>query len=478
MIKSNCLKKKYYFNPITSLTFIGVLLLLISCSTSNDSDITFFGGKIKNPKGEYVYFNKEGKVIDSAKLNSQNRFSFQLDSIKTGLYSFSHGPEFQYLYLKPQDSLLIYLNTWDFDESLIFSGKGSAENNFLINLWLQQEKNEKNFKYNYRLKEAEFSAIIEKGIQVKLDSYNQFLESLEEAPSDFFDKLVKTGIYYPYYFIKERYAYKHKRALKLKKTSILSEGFYSYRSSVDLNDESLINYWAYTPYLYAYLWNMAYEMHNNDASKSNILLNYMHVVNEKIHIESFRNKLLASSLWKSLSNEYLTENDFNDIQNFFFSNCSNKEISEEIKHAIYQKNLLKKGEPLPKLLAINTSGNEVTINKITENNTAVIYFWPKNLGKIKMLNDKLKVLKNEYPDVLFIGVERNKNIKDWNKFLKSKNILKSNQFNISKSSECYPWFKGDMARTIIINNKGNIQNGYLFFNDKTLEKHLKKLRIQ
>ena len=478
MFKLNYLNKNYSFFPITFLTFVGVLFLFAGCNTAKNSDITFFGGKIKNPQGKYVYFSKDEKVIDSAKLNKENRFSFQLDSIKTGLYSFSHGPEFQYLYLEPQDSLLIYLNTWDFDESLIFSGKGSAENNYLISLWLQQEKKKKNFKYNYRLDEAEFSAIVEKGIQDELNNYNLFTEGLEEAPSDFFDKLAKAGIFYPYYFIKERYAYNHMRALKLKKLPTLSNDFYNYRSTVDLNDESLLNYWAYTPYLYAYLWNLAYEMNNNDLSKNNISLNYMHVVNDKIQLENFKNELLASSLWKALSNEYITDNDFKNIQDFFYNNCSNKTISKEIKHAIYQKDLLKKGDTLPNLLAVNSNGNEITINKLTKNNTTVIYFWPKNSSQIEMLNKKLVVLEKKYPNVLFIGIERNKSNKAWNKFIESRNLSKSNQFNISKSSKCYTLFEGDMARTIIINNQGNIQNGYLFFNDKYFEKHLRKLKNQ
>ena len=85
------------------------------------------------------------KVLDSARLDSHNKFSFTLDSLKLGLYTFKHGAEFQYLYLEPKDSLLMYLNTWDFDESLIFSGKGSAKNNFLIKLYLDQERLRKVF---------------------------------------------------------------------------------------------------------------------------------------------------------------------------------------------------------------------------------------------------------------------------------------------------------------------------------------------
>jgi len=173
MFKIYHLKKNYFSSPIIKLLLVGVLAISVSCKDSNENNITYFGGKIKNPKAEYVYFSKGMKVLDSARIDSYNKFSFQMDSIDIGLYSFNHGPEFQYLYLEPKDSLLIYLNTWDFDESLIFSGKGSAKNNYLINLYLQQEKYQKTFKPNYSLNEEEFSKLIDEGIKKQLNSYDQ-----------------------------------------------------------------------------------------------------------------------------------------------------------------------------------------------------------------------------------------------------------------------------------------------------------------
>jgi len=478
MFKLNCLKKNYFLFPVTSLKFIGLILLFIGCNTSNNNDITFFGGKIKNPKGEYVYISQGKKVIDSAKINEQSKFSFQLDSIKTGLYSFNHGAEFQYLYLEPQDSLLIYLNTWDFDESLIFSGKGSAKNNFLINLYLEQEKNEKNFKYNYELNEEEFSKIINKGIQDKLTSYNQLIESEEEAPSAFFEKLAKAGIYFPYYYLKEYYPFNHKWHLKLKEFPKLSDDFYSYRKDIDLNDTSLLHYAPYTVFIKTYLYHLAYTERDSNPEKTNLELNYMEIVKDKIHIDSFKDELLAGSMWKSLSNEYLTDNDFNKIKDCFFKDCSSKKIKSELEKSIQQKEKLKKGDTLPLLIASNYAGEEVNINTMAKNNTTVIYFWPKDLGRVEMLHEKLKYLQKEYPQVVFLGIERNKNNADWNNFIETKKLERNSQFNMPKSSENYSWFEGDMARTIIVNDKGNIQNAYLFFNDKYFDKHLKKLKKQ
>jgi len=476
MLKTNYLKKNYILSPLFTVVFIGVLLLFYGCNNAVNQNITTFGGKIKNPQEKYVYIIKNKKVIDSAKLNEQSRFSFKLDSIKTGLYTFKHGPEFQYLYLEPQDSLLIYLNTWDFDESLIFSGKGSAKNNYLINLYLEQEKNEKNFKYNYRLKEKEFSKIIEKGIQEKLIAYNKFIESEGEVPSAFFEKLAKAGIYYPYYYIKEYYPFNHKYYLKLKDFPEISTGFYDYRKNIDLNDESLLDYTPYTVFIQTHLYHLAYVEKGLDPEKSNIEQNYMNLVNDKIHIESFKNELLASSMWKSLSNEYLSVLEFSNIEDCFYKNCSDEKMIAEIKKSIFQKKQLQKGDSLPMLMVTNLEGKNVHLNEMAKNNTTVIYFWPKNSGASELLNEKLTKLQKTYPHVLFLGVERNKNKKDWENFIHTKNLSKSNQFNLPQSSEKYAWFEGDMARTIIVDDKGQIQNPYLFFNDMYFEKYLKKFK--
>ncbi|MEO1013519.1 MAG: transaldolase, partial [Bacteroidota bacterium] len=120
-----------------------LLLTVMGCgSGAVKSSDTFFAGEIVNPTNEYVVLFKGESVIDSARLDDDNRFAFRWDSIKSGLYHFKHNPEFQYVYLEEGDSLLIRLNTMDFDESLVFSGTGAEVNNFLLELFLVNEKEE------------------------------------------------------------------------------------------------------------------------------------------------------------------------------------------------------------------------------------------------------------------------------------------------------------------------------------------------
>ncbi len=479
MSKLEYLKQNYFLSPVNLFLSIGVLLLTFGCiNTSDEKNVTYFGGKIKNPKGEYVYFAKNLKFIDSAKIDSYNKFSFELDSLELGLYSFHHGPELQFIYLEPRDSLLLYLNTWDFDESLIYSGNQAAKNNYLISSWLQQEKFEKNFNQNYLLNEKEFSKVIESEIKNQLESYNNLVELEGEEPSDFFKKLANVGIYYPLYTLKEYYPLKNKKGLNLKSLPKLSDDFYSYRKTIDLNDDDLRSYYPYRKFVSTYLGLNALKEYLNNPKDNNTALIYMKLVTKEVKSESYKNELLAKKFWGSLSNSHISEDDFKKISDYFFENCTNKDICSEIKKSIVQKEKLRNGDKLPKIIALDVNGDEVIVNNIAKNNIAVIYFWPKNSTYVEYLEEKLASLQMKYPEVLFIGIERDKTNEDWIKFVESKKLSKDNQFILAKNTDAYAYFEGDMARTVIVNNSGNIHEGYLFFNNANFEYHIKKLNKQ
>lgn len=476
MYKFNYLKKHYLLIPIYSLFFIGVLLISIGCSTNNkNKENTFFGGKIKNPKGEYVYFYQGEKVLDSAKLNPQNKFSFNFDALEAGLYTFKTGSEFQYLYLEPQDSLLVYLNTWDFDESIIFSGKGEGKNNFLINLYLEQERNEKDFKYNYKLSEEEFNKKIDIATNNLLQTYTNLIAQEEEEPSEFFEKLAKTGIYFPFYYFKEYYPFHHRRALNLKNFEELSDHFYDFRNQIDLNDSSLISYGPYLTYIKTYLYHLAYEEKEKNSEKNSLEFNFMEIVNEKIKIESVKNEFLASGVWKALTQNNLPEQDLNEIKTFFFNHCSDEKIIAEIQKSISQKEQLKSGTRLPNISVMNSDGLEMILNKFTGDQPIVVFFWPKDLAQIDLVHHRLNQLEKQYPQIRFLGIDRNKGDEEWREFVKNKRLSKSNQFKLAKNSENNNLFDDEMALTILVNKKGTIENGYLFFNDQYLSNYLKNL---
>ena len=71
-------------------------------------------------------------MIDSVKIDANNRFFIKFDSLAPGLYTFKNEPEFQSVYFDKNDSIMVRINAKDFDNSIVFCGRGDQKNNFLI----------------------------------------------------------------------------------------------------------------------------------------------------------------------------------------------------------------------------------------------------------------------------------------------------------------------------------------------------------
>ena len=133
---------KYYFSLIILLT------VFFGCKKDKEDDAVannyaYLGGEIINPKTNFVVLFKNQEVLDTVNLNGINRFIYKIDSLNKGIYTFKHGNESQVVLLEPKDSILFRLNTLDFDESLVFTGNGDKKNNYLVNGFLEHEREER-----------------------------------------------------------------------------------------------------------------------------------------------------------------------------------------------------------------------------------------------------------------------------------------------------------------------------------------------
>ena len=167
---------KYCF-ALVSVIIIG------SCTSSNKEQFTYFGGKIIHPKSDFVLLYKNDKLIDSLFLDQDDKFIGSYKNFEEGFYYFIHGNENQYIYFEPKDSISIRLNTWDFDESLVFSGIGADKNNILIDYFLENEKQRYNhtiYSY-YRLKPAKFKAKLDSLLVLRQKKIDVFKERQTDA---------------------------------------------------------------------------------------------------------------------------------------------------------------------------------------------------------------------------------------------------------------------------------------------------------
>ena len=161
------------------LLVASILLIAYSCGNTKTEDVAYLGGEIVNPNHTHVVLYKNDKIIDSAVLDERNRFLIKIEAVEEGLYHFAHNPEMQYVMIEKGDSILFRLNTLDFDESLIFTGRGAEKNNFMIDMFLMNEDEERLVYDYYDLEVDEFVSKMDSLKAMKLEQYENLIENFE-----------------------------------------------------------------------------------------------------------------------------------------------------------------------------------------------------------------------------------------------------------------------------------------------------------
>ena len=223
------------------LILLVTITTFISCGSNSKNTTTYFGGKIINPKSNYVVLFSMEKVIDTMYLGKDNKFLGKLNNAHEGLYYFTHGNENQYIYLEPKDSLMLRLNTWDFDESIVYAGKGAERNNILIDCFLEKEKDNKLF---YKLNQLTPNAFLKKAnslLALKEKTYKEYTKNHTNETQGF-NNVLKVALTYPIYARIERYPIANIKYNDKKEFNLVDKSFYKYRKSIRIDNDSLMYY--------------------------------------------------------------------------------------------------------------------------------------------------------------------------------------------------------------------------------------------
>ena len=457
---------------------VGILVFLaVGCKNTQEHEFTYFGGQIINPETNYVLLLKDEQVLDTLLLDENNRFLKEIPSLQEGLYTFKHGNEFQYVYLAPSDSVLVRLNTWDFDQSLVFSGKGSAKNEFLINLFLQNEKEENMMYQNFDLNEQDFHAKIDSLSKDRFTTYNDFFAN-EGHVSKGFKKLANTAIYFPLYRLKEVYPIFYKGVNNLEAFPEVSDSFYNFRNELSLNEENLVSFYPYQNYVVSYLYNISYQLKENDSTKNDLTLNMLKAINEHIKAESFKNLLLK----RILINDFLKSESACRINEealqLFLANCTNNDDIELVNNLVKDCNYIATNEPLSDFNIVSYAQVPSTINELIKNKNAVVYFWSAAYMSADYLVSRIKFLENKHPDLLFIGINMQTSPQDLNLGFSDKLRNINHQYLLPKDSDAHQYLSSKYPRTILIDYNGLVKNAFINLDSKKLDSELEKLGIK
>lgn len=475
-------------NIVIALTLLSVTF---GChfKGGNTNEYAYIGGEIINPKNKsVVLYNTKGKIVDSITLDENNRFIHKIENLQPGLHSITHGGEYQMILLEPNDSIMVRLNTYDFDESLVFTGHGAKKNNYLLKTYLSNEKEAKKLVRYSKMEPEAFHDFVETRRSKQLAEFNEFLLKNEE--SEFFKSIVEANINYNTYADKEIYPFAYFGNNKMIHIKDLPETFFNHRNDIDYNANHLSHFFAYNRFLFSNIDNLAinnYYKNNPYHSKFDrhaMCYNKakLDLIDSIISDSAIKNNLLKYKAREYISNNH-TEDEANELLNYYLAKTTNEEDKSYMKELVSSLKLLRQGNPLPNIELVNYNDTEHYIDSIISK-PSIIYFWSSN-SKSQYRNSHYMVekLKLNYPQMDFISINVNDNDdKFWKNIINNYNFNTINEYKFKNSKAARKTLAVNyLNKSIIVDKNGIILHPNVnIFNsefEETLEELLQKKHL-
>lgn len=453
---------------------------ILGCNSEEEEkrQSTFIGGEIVNPKSEFFILSKNNTTIDTLYLNQNNQFGKYFEGLEEGIYRFNHPPENQILYLQPGDSILIWLNTLAFDESINFSGRGAKKSDFLLDLYLaNQDESEMILSY-YKYHPDEFSAKIDSIYQAKNKQLNKLIEKKDF--SEKFIEIARAGIDYQYYHFKERYAFLTRKYFK-ELAEEIPEDFHDYRENINFNSENLNTYYVYTNFIDDYFRTKAIERCDPKlpSSADCFDLNSIRNISYKIILADslINSPEIKNSYYDRLGSQGVTfsrkPETIDSVINLLEKTDYDREKLSRLKQmAEVQKSLLP-GNNIGDLPLSNVKGDTIRLKEIS-NKPIITYHWSmSSKNHFRWQQDIIDELRKKYPEVDFVGINiDNKTLADWAEIVNSQTTNPEKEFHLTFTRIDRDLLKAYLNKTFFMAPDGEIIRGSSQLNSNSFEREI------
>lgn len=121
-------------------SFMLLLFAVVASFAQNSNEMVTFEGKIANRNSDSLVVYSGRNFKKTLKLDNNGKFESSFEIPSDGLYRAYDGTEGTLLYLKKGYSLNLSMDAKEFDESIVYTGEGAKENNFLAKKALSDEE--------------------------------------------------------------------------------------------------------------------------------------------------------------------------------------------------------------------------------------------------------------------------------------------------------------------------------------------------
>ena len=407
--------RKGFYSCFLGLNVL-ITLLLTSCKETVKvaRSNTFFGGEIVNPITDYVVVDFVDSKSDTLFLDNNNRFSKTYKNPIPEVYKLKHHPEYQMFLLEPGDSIMVRLNTLEFDESLVFSGIGAKKNNFLIDMFLENEKDRTFLATQYSLEPNAFLNILNELIKKRLKRFKKLQN--KSNLSSIATQVCKDVFMYHYHAQKEQYFaanFKHKLEPANEKHHALPKELLEHRDQININNPASANLYDYTLFLNIYVNNLALTASSRNQHKPvrepAAILKKFALIDSLFKDQTLKNIQIHSSAIEYLYfNKNVKKKSLDQILQSYKKISTSDWGVNDLMERIRSSYKLKVGDQIPDQELIGYAGVQVKMKTLLRKKLTVFYFWTNaEFSVYQKTLQRIKELRNEFPQCDFIGININ-----------------------------------------------------------------------
>ena len=429
-----------------------VAITILSCKNEKEAAFTVISGEIINNRGSEITFRKpsNAEFNETIKISGDGKFIDTL-FIDGGNYTFQYGRNRAEIYLIPGSSLDIKFDANDFNNTLMFSGKGSEMSNYLF----EKQKAEKKLLGEdpneiYKLDEAAYVAKV-KEIKSTLE---KLVSDSKGIDSDFEDK-EKRNINYTYLTRLNNYQIFHSYYAQQPDFKT-SEGFLKELDAIIFdNEEDFLFSPDYRILATNYYRIKASELERKEQIDGDVA--FIKVVGA-LDKPTMKNDLIYERVKYAFTNS----EDLEPLYKQFMETSTNEDHKKEITESYNKFKTVAKGQPSPKFKDYeNLAGGKTSLDDL-KGNYVFVNVWatwsspsPREMNSIKDLETTYKGKKIKF---VSISVDRAADYDKW------KSVVAENKFGglqlfadkDMESSFVQEYFIKITPRYILIDPSGNI----------------------
>lgn len=441
---------------MNKITIVSVLLLasFMACKSDKQKDNVMnkviFSGKIENPNSDTLnILNRNREVVKSIVLNKDFTFRDTLD-IEEGYYRLNDGKEGTQIYLKPNFDLSLTLNSEQFDESLLYAGKGGQENNYLAKKALLMEGFGKlnYFGYYGKLSESDFLNLTDSLYNIQF----QLLENSKGISTDFAfieSKSLEFSKMYRFSGFQNT-----KRYITGDKAFVVSESFPNPFKSVDLNNEKLLISPNYLFYIKTYLKKIAKDNTIGTDENKDSVLEYIKTVKSEVKNAVIKKELIYSVGIRQLNYTKQLDRVYEQIKSVLTDESRLKIVSG--KYNTLKK--IEKGAVSPSFTYKDINEKSVSLQDL-KGKLVYIDIWAtwclpciKEIPHLKKVEEEFKG-----KDIHFVSICQADKKENWKKMLVEKELGGIQLFATDEHDAFFTAYNVQgIPRFILIDKEGNI----------------------